>query len=188
MLPPKLYSRENVERLKYAQFAAVGLVALTCGYLLIKTLLGLQTIWSAERMLRHAKIEASRLSREVSAKRRIEAGYPLPGGGVDKLAVRLAEWASERRIRIESVVPEGAGSATEISVDGSKLGVWNSSKVRVKGQGNYAELMSFLDELRNPPLPVRLDSFALQSTYADGAVAISFDLVLTVYEKKGGSG
>ncbi|MGC8863179.1 MAG: hypothetical protein ACP5R5_10455 [Armatimonadota bacterium] len=185
MLPPRIYSRENIVRIGYAQWATVGLVMLICGYLAARNLLGLQAVWTAERMLRNAKSQASQLSRELSIQQHIEKRFPsLGSGGVDTMAVRLADWAAERKIRVESFVPEGSPSATEITIDGLKLGIWNSNRVRVKGHGSYTELMSFLDELRNPPLPVRLDSFALQSVSADGGSAISFDLVLTVYERK----
>ena len=189
MLPPSLYNRENVDRLRYAQLAATGLALLICGYFVVKSLIAMQGAWTAERMLRRAKTDAAALSREAANQRRLEARLPPPSvGGVDSFAVQLVRWAADRKIRVESFVPEGAPTVTEITIDGSKLGVWNSSKVRVKGQGGYAELMSFLDEFRSPRMPVQLDSFALQSAGAGGKAVVSFDLVLTVYEKKSGAG
>ncbi|MCX8052705.1 MAG: hypothetical protein N3B12_02770 [Armatimonadetes bacterium] len=189
MLPPGIYNRRNVGRIRYAQFAVTTITVLTCGYLVVRSLASLQGTWAAERMLREAKSEAARLSREVAIERRIEAGLPPPGnGGVDSLAVFIARWAAERGVSVESFVPEGTPATAEITIDESTLGVWNSSKVRVKGQGDYAGLMSLLEELRNPPLPVKLDSFAFRSIWDGGRALVSFDLVLTVYEKQAGVG
>ena len=146
--------------------------------------MGLQETWSAEQMLRRQKTEAANLSRQASTEAHLEARLPPPSiGGVDSFAVQLARWAAVRGVRVESFVPEGAPAATEITLDGSKLGVWNASKVRVKGQGDYAQLMSLLDEFRNRRMPIQLNSFALQSAQAGGKGVVSFDLVLTVYEK-----
>jgi hypothetical protein len=189
MLPPNLYNRENVERLRYAQLAATGVAVVICGYLVITSLIGVQGTWSAERMLRRAKTEAAGLSREAARERRLEAKLSPPSdSGVDRFAVQFAEWAANREIRVESFVPEGTPTPTEITLDGSRVGLWNANKVRVKGQGGYAELMSLLDEFRNPCMPVQLDSFSLQSACAGDKTLVSFDLVLTVYENKNGAG
>ena len=89
---------------------------------------------------------------------------------------------------MESFVPEGAASPTEVSFDGSKLGTWSSSKVRVKGQGDYMRIMGLLDELRVPRLPVQLEAFTLQSAQTGGRSTVNFDLLLTIYEKAGAAG
>jgi len=185
---PKLYSPENVERVRYAQIG-VGVVTIAiCGYLAITTVLSLRQGWGAEQALGQARMEFAALSRQAAVERRQEQLQPHPsGGGVDSFAVQMSAWAKARGIYLESLVPEGTPIPTDIAADGVKLGAWNASKVRIKGSGDFHQTMSLLDEFRDARLPVRLESFALQSLQRPGRSEVSFDLVLTVYEKGKGT-
>ena len=58
--------------------------------------------------------------------------------------------------------------------------------VRVQGRGPFAGLMGLLEEFREPLAPVQLNSIALTSSTSGASTIVSFNLVLTVYEKSGG--
>jgi hypothetical protein len=185
---PKLYSPENVERVKYAQIGVVALTVAVCGYLAATALLSLRQVWGAQRALGQARMEFAALSRQASGEQRRERLQPPPSsGGVDSFAVQMSAWAKARGIYVESLVPEGTPVATEIDAEGTKLGTWNASKVRVKGNGDFHQIMSLLDEFRDTRLPARLESFALQSSQQPGKSVVDFDFVLTVYEKGNGT-
>ena len=165
MLIHQLYSPENVKRAKYAQIGVVILSALICGYLIVTTVLGMRDIWGAQEMLRRGKRESAELSRQSANDLRRESKYPATcNGGVDAFAVQFSAWANARNIHLDSFVPEGTPSPAQIKVDGSDLGLWNSSKVRVRGSGEYLQVMSLLDKFRCPNAPVQLESFSFQAS------------------------
>lgn len=182
----RLYSRENISRVKYLQIIVAVITAGVCGYLLLQSFIGVSRSSSAERLLRRAKQNAASLSRELASEREREAHKTPPSqGGIDAFAVELDRWARQEGVRLSSFVPEGTPTASEIVVNGFKLGVWNACKVRIKGNGRYECIMRLLNRFRRPNMPVKLDSFLLQAaSYSGDTPIVSFDLVLTVYERK----
>lgn len=180
----KLYSPENVQRARVAQIAVTILAAAISAYLGFAAFTGVRDVWSARSVLTAARLESARLSRQAAAMKRQEAAQPRRNdGGVDLLALQLSRWAAEHNIKVESIAPQGAPNATDVTIDNESLGTWNAVKVRVEGYGDFAGVCAFLDRFRRPGMPVQLESFALQGP-ADDTDRISFDLMLTVYGRK----
>lgn len=189
MLSPAFYNTDSLRKLGFAQAAFVGLAVVTCLYLAGTTFAAMREVWSARSMVRKCKAEAATLSRQSASEGRVEARHAQPGdGGVDAFAVRFSGWAAARSVQVESFIPEGAPAAIAVSVGGSDLGTWTASRVRVKGRGGFRQLMSLLDEFRDPGFPVKLESFSLQASRTASHSLVGYDLVLTVYEKKGKAG
>jgi|GEM_PF-1024439 len=185
---PKLYCAENVQRARYAQIAVAVLALAVSGYLVTSTFTGIREVWSAQRQLKQEKMETGKLSREVSAMKREQAKQPRAVAcGVEAFAVKFSQWANERNVKVESLMPDGMPVETAVKVDDADLGTWNAIKVRVEGSGDFQRLVSLLDQLRSPGMPVQLESFSLQSSPSSGADNVSFELMLTVYEKKSGT-
>jgi hypothetical protein len=171
---------------KHAQIGVAVLAAIACTYLIGTTLSSLQEIWTAERQLRQGKTDAAALSREAANQRRLVAKQKdLGNGGVDAFAVKLSSWTKQRNIRIESIVPEGAPTVTQIKQDGSDLGIWNANRVRIKGRGDFWKVMDLLNLLGKPLFPAQLSSFRLEAEDRGIGGIVAFDLVITVYERKG---
>lgn len=188
MLPSQFYSFENVERAKYAQIGVVVISGLICAYLIITTFMGMREVWNTQSALRSGKEESIKLTHEAKELRQQSNNQPAPDdGGLEQFAVQFSQWAGSRGIKIESLCPEGSSSPTEVKLDNAKLGVWNMNKVRVKGSGLYPQFMSLMTKLTNPGMPVQLESFQIQSCESGRDGLISFDLMLTVYEKKAGA-
>lgn len=186
MLHPRLYSSDNVKRVKHAQIGVAVLAALVCTYLIGTTLSSLREIWTAEHQLRQGKTDAAALSREAANQRRqVAKQKDLGDGGVDAFAVQLSSWTKQRNIRIESIVPEGAPTVTQVKLDGSDLGTWNANRVRVKGHGEFRKVMDLLNLLGKPLFPAQLSSFRLEAEDRGAGGVVAFDLVMTVYERKG---
>ena len=184
---PRLYCPENVEKARYAQIAVTVLAVAVSGYLAISTFSGVRQVWNAQSMLTKERVESAGLSREVSAmKRQQEKMPPRSNGGVDAFALQLSHWAAERKIKIEAVTPQGSPVANDVTVGSANLGAWNAVKVRVEGEGDFPRVKGLLDKFRKPGLPVQLESFAFQSSGNDSD-AVTFDLMLTVYERKIGT-
>lgn len=187
MINVRLYSPENVDRAKYAQIGFVILAAVVCGFFTFSAVSSAREIWSAQRSLSQEKKDLIALTRQEAKLQKQEAGLPAPSnGGVEEFAVLFANQASEGNLYIESVVPEGTPTDSEVTVDDTQLGTWTASQVRVQGKGQFSKLVELMDRFRNPDLPVHLDSFSLQTTEDNSAAAVGFELVLTVYEKKSG--
>ena len=186
MISPGIYAPENLKRVRYAQIG-IGLVTLTiCGYTAAVTLLGLRDVWRVEHSLYTAKSSSAELSRTEAQEAKLEARKPSPdNGGIDTFAVRMSAWARSRRVFIESFSPEGPPVPTEMKSDGASLGTWNATKVRVKGHGEFHNLMGLLDEFRRTRAPVRIEALKLQTAATLERVLVSFELTLTVYEKQG---
>jgi hypothetical protein len=171
----------------------VVLTLAVSGYMAGTTVLSLHEVNQARRCLLTAKTESAELSRQAANERKAEAqrGSPEPRG-IDAFAVSFSNWAQPRGVRVDSFTPEGAPAPTEVSFQGVKLGVWNANKIRVKGQGDYWQLVCLLREFETTRVPVRLESFELQSSQRAGGADVAFDLLLTVYEKvdpgSGGAG
>ncbi len=188
MLQPKFYTLENVERARYAQYAMTALTILVCGYLIITTSLGTREVWKAESGLRKAKTELANFSRSVSEmKKQEETTKPIYASSIENFAVHISEWARSSGIAIESIIPEGSPVSTNVNIDGANLGCWNANRVRVKGSGDFLPLMIMLDRFHDPGMPVKLESFAFQSNGSSERSAISFDILVTVYEKATGA-
>lgn len=186
MLHPRLYSPDNIKRVKHAQIGVAVLAALVCTYLIGTTLSSLREIWTAERQLRQGKTDAATLSREAANQRRqVAKQKDLGNGGVDAFAVLISSWAKQRKIHIESVIPEGAPTVTQVKQNGSDLGTWNASRVRVKGRGEFWKVMDLLNLLGKPLFPAQLASFRLEAEDRGNGGFVAFDLVMVVYEKKG---
>ena len=186
MAIPGLYEPENMRRMKIAQMAVVVIAIGLSAYMAATSVLSMREVWSAHGSLREAKTEVAELSRQATNQRRNELKYARPEpGGVDSFAVRLSQWARPRNVHIESFAPEGPPMPGEINSDGVKLGAWNTNKVRVKGRGDYRQLMSLLREFEQTTAPVRLESFVLQPVNEAGKLRITFDLLLTVFEQAG---
>lgn len=184
----KLNSPANLETAKYAQIGIAIIAAAACGYMAITAMFGIRDAWSVRRQLGEQRAEVRHLEREVGRLRsRRQAREPSSCGGPEALAVALASWSRDRGITIDSVTPEGLPSPTEIKVGSASLGTWTSSKVRVRGQGKFPMLMQLLGEFREPDLPVQLESFAFESSNGAGSGRVAFDLLLTVYGRKGGT-
>lgn len=179
-----LYGPENIRRVKLGQTALVVVTLAVSGYMAVTTLLSLHEVSQARRCLVAAKTESAELSRQAALERKAEAERSGPEPrGVDAFAVRFSNWARPRGIRVDSYTPEGAPAPSEVVSQGVKLGVWNASKVRVKGQGDYWQLISLLREFETTRVPVRLESFEFQSSQRGASADVSFDLLLTVFEK-----
>ena len=185
LISPKLYNPRCMSRFRYAQIAAVLIAAVACGYLAVTTFSEIRDVWQAKRSLARDAAETRSLRHEVAHLRKAQAARPpMKAGGVDTFAASFAAWARRRDVTVESMVPEGSPAPTEIKVGESKLGVWNANKVRIRGQGAFAGVMDLLKEFRGPDIPVQLESFVFQSSCSGGATQVSFDLLLTIYEKK----
>lgn len=184
MLSPKFYTLENVDRVRYAQMAVIALTVIICGYMTLTGIMSMREIWTADASLRREQMERSRISREMKQVTLTESKMPpLSCGGVELFAVQFSEWAMKRGLKVESLVPEGAAIATDITVGSNNLGKWNASKIRVQGFGDFEKLKDLLYEISKPQQPIKLESIALQSL-ASGSGAVQFDLLFTVYEKK----
>lgn len=184
MLIRGLYEPENIKRVRTAHVVVAVLTLVIGGYMAVNTICSLREVWGARSSLNQAKSEAADLSRKAAKECEAETLRAKPdNGGVDAFAVTFAGWAKSKAIYIESFTPEGAPAPSEVASGGVKLGVWNASKVRVKGRGDYRQLMSLLDEFQSTTVPVKLESFALQSLQQADKVGVVFDLLLTVYER-----
>lgn len=185
---PRLYSPENVEKARYAQIAVTVLAVAVSGYLAFTTLSSIRQVWNAQSVLANERTESAGLSRQVGALKRQEAKQPSrSNGGVDVFALQLSRWAAEQGIKVEAVTPQGAPVANEVTVGNSNLGTWNSVIVRVEGRGDFSRVKDLLNRFRHPGMPVQLEAFAFQSEAGGDSDAISFDLTLTVYERKTGA-
>lgn len=188
MLNPEFYCSENVRRIRYAQICVGVLSAVICGYLVVISVLGLRETCNAERLLRREKKESFELLRRAGHLRQQDRQMrPSGADKVDAFAVTFSEWAEYRGLKVESLIPEGSPAPTEVAVGQTKLGVWNANKVRVKGRGPFPRLMELLDEFRAPRVPVQLESFAIRSAVGGDGGNVTFDLLLTIYEKQGGA-
>lgn len=182
---PRIYTPQNVERARYAQIA-VGLVAVAIsGYLAFSTFSGVRRVWNAESMLKSARLESGSLSRQVSSLTRAEAKQPpRNNGGVDIFALQLSRWATEQGVKVEAVTPQGAPTSNDITVGADSLGTWNSVKVRVEGYGDFPRVVGLMNRFRSPGLPVQLESFSFKSSSDGQGEKVTFDLMLTVYERQ----
>lgn len=182
---PKIYSPENVDRAKYAQIAVLILAVAISGYLAVSTFSAVRRVWKGQSLLSTARMESGSLSRQASVAKREEAKQPRRReGGVDVFALALSRWAAEQGVKVVAVTPQGDPVANDITVDDASLGTWNAVKVRVEGHGDFGRVVSLLNRFRDPGMPVKLESFLFQSASAGSNDAITFDLMLTVYERK----
>ncbi len=188
MLNSKLYKLANVERARYAQIGVAILAAALCAYMAFSTLTGVREVWAARRMLHGQKTKTLELLSEAADLREQRARQtPMLTGGIEVFAVEFSRAATEKQVTVESVTPEGNPTATEISIGDAKMGTWNATKVRVQGAGPFASVMDLVGEFGDPHLPVRLESFAFRSSGKACDGAVGFNLLLTVYEQKGGT-
>lgn len=185
MLPPAFYTSENVKRAKYAQVATAILAGSVCAYLVFTTISGVRDVWNSEFALRRERQATVKLAKDAAKLRRDKCVQAAPSnGGLEHFAVAFSRWASARELEIDSIAPEGAPSLTPITFGNAKLGDWAVSKVRVKGSGPFTQFQSLLNGLSRPGMPVQLESMQIQSTDQSGNGSVSFDLLVTVYERK----
>ncbi len=183
----KLYTPENLVRANYARVAMIIATIAICGYLVISTAMSMREILSAGKALRAERQAVNRLRLEASDKRRRDASESASrAGGVESFALTFSQWAKSYEARIESITPEGSPVPSNVSFGDVKLGTWNASRVRVQGKGNYDSFMSLVDKLKSPGMPAKLESFSVE-TCDSRAGTVNFDLVLTIYEKAGGT-
>ena len=188
MLNPRLYSPDNVERARRVQIGVAILAAVLCAYMAFSTLTSMREVWAARRMLRGQKTKTVQLLRDAADLREQRVRQaPMPAGGVESFAVEFARSASAGGVKVESVTPNGVPAATEIKIGDAKLGTWNATRVRVQGRGEFTSVMDLVSEFSDPDLPVRLESFAFRSSGSAGDGAVEFNLLLTVYQQKGGT-
>lgn len=182
----KLYSPENVERARYAQMAVAGVAIALCLFVVVSTVLGVQRVRRTEGEFHQAVSQSRNLSRAAADLRKQAASQAfLSRGGVDAFALQLSRWARENNVDIESISPEGNPGTMEIKLGETKLGTWNAHKVRVNGRGNFMQVMSMLNKLRDPHMPVQLESVLVQGVDSGISGTVSLNALCTVYEKKG---
>lgn len=181
----KFYTPENVERAKYLQMAVGAVAIAVCLFMLISAVLGVQRVKSDEMALQKAVSQSRTQSCAASTLRRQALRQAaLSGGGVDTFALQLSRWAKETDVDVESLSPEGTPGVMDIKMGATELGQWNVHKVRLNGRGDFLHVMALLNKLRDPHLPVQLDSVLLQGVDAGLTGVVSFNVLCTVYEKK----
>lgn len=187
MISAKLYTPENVDRASKVRIG-VGIAALiVCGYLIATSALSVRQIWNADKALSREKKTAFSIKREVNSKCKRDASEPLAGaGGVESFALTFSRWAKQDGASVESIVPEGPPAPTEVKSGSVKLGNWNANRVRVQGSGVFTSLTCLLDRLKDPGMPVQLESFSIETSDSRTG-KVGFNLVLTVYEKANAS-
>lgn len=184
-----LYSAENVDRAKYVQIAVSLLAVSFSGYIGLSTFRDMRGVWRAQSMLTNEKMQAGQLSRQTQALKGEQLKLPPnSNGGVDALALQLSQWAGQTGVKIDAVTPQGDPQSSDITLGRVSLGTWNAAKVRVEGHGDFQQVLGLLERLRNPGMPVRLESFVMNSGAAGANEEVGFDLMLTVYERKRGTG
>lgn len=188
MISPRLHNPENVTRLRYARIGVTILCAALSAFLIITAVLSLRNVWSAESALKEGKSRVFQLTRNLNDMKLQEARRSHARSmGLDSFAVTFSGWARAQGVSVQSIVPEGAPSSSKVTFESADLGEWTACKVRVKGDAEFAKFMNLVEKFRDPEMPVQLESFGLQST-GSGRGSVSFDLLLTVYEKKGMAG
>ena len=187
MKQPRLYTPENLRRMKHGQLVVGLIVLVVCGYLIFGTFGSLRGVWRTRRLISAANKESANTSRIAAKMVKQETGKPpVTDGGLDSFALCLSRLAREQSVSIESMDPEGASEGQEITVGDVKLGKWQAEKVRVTGAAGFVSFAALIHRLQNPQMPFRLDSFALRADRGDSDGSVTFDLVLTVYEKVNG--
>ncbi|MCE5321923.1 hypothetical protein LLG46_01250 [bacterium] len=187
MISAKYYTPENVDRAGKARIGAGVVALIICGYLIATSAISMREIWSANKALRKEKSAVISIKRDADIKRNRDASEPLASmGGVESFALAFTCWAKLDGVSVESIVPEGPPAASQITLGKVKLGSWNANKVRVRGNGEFTSLTRLLEKLRNPGMPIQLDSFSIES--ADSRIGkVNYNLLLTVYEKASAS-
>lgn len=181
----KLYSPGNVERARYVQIAVAAVAIAVCVFVMVSTVLGVQRVQRTESALDKAVFQCRTLSRAAEKLQEQAASQAfLSRGGVESFALQLSRWSRDSGVDVESLSPEGAPAAMDIKVGETKLGIWNAHKVRINGRGNFVQVMSVLNRLRNPHMPVQLDSVLVQAVDSGISGIVSFNVICTVYEKK----
>jgi hypothetical protein len=181
----KLYSPENVERARYAQIAVAVVAIAVCLFVMVSTVLGVQRVRRTEDALHKAVFQSRTLSRTAEKLRERAASQAfLSRGGVAAFALQLSRWSRDTGVDVESLSPEGAPAAMDITVGETKLGTWNAHKVRINGRGDFVQVMSMLNQFRDPHMPVQLDSVLVQGVDSGISGVVSFNVLCTVYEKK----
>ncbi|MCX6345342.1 MAG: hypothetical protein NT018_09765 [Armatimonadetes bacterium] len=177
------HNMNNVGRMKHVAYAVVLLGMVISGILAVNALIGLREVLDCELAQQARRTELSQLSLQLVQMQRLPSNERLSPGGLEVFAVTLFDWAKARNVNVSSIVPEGVPVSTEVEISGTRIGKWKACLVRVKGEAHYANAMNLIAQLRNIPTPVEVASCSLKSTDAMNG-EISFDLVLTVYEKQ----
>ncbi len=180
-----LYSPENVDRARFVQMAVAVVAAGICMFVVVSTVLGIQRVQRTERELRDTVSQSRMLSCTSAAlQRKAHRQAVLGRGGVDAFALQLSRWAHENRVDVESISPEGTPGTMEVALGETKLGKWNVNKVRVNGRGDFMAVMSMLQRMQDPQMPVQLESVLVQGVDSGINGTVSYNILCTVYEKK----
>lgn len=179
------HNPESMARAKNVLFAVIILGVVFGGFMLTSSLIGLRSVREAKLSLKNSKLQFAELSRQSVQMRREDLHKHKSSSGLETFALTLSKWADARNVQITSLMPEGTPLETDVEVDGAKLGTWNAGKVRVKGNAAFPNAMGLLSEFHKTDLPIQLDSFSMTSVDSKASM-VSFELVLTVYEKKAG--
>ncbi len=188
MLPSHVYRVENIPRVRYARIAAAILATLVCAYCAYHVLSEVTSVWTARRTLAQENKKWRSLADEAKLLSHANRADTLVRGGIDSFAAQVAARASAESIVVESISPEGRAAASEVKVENESLGQWKACRVKLRGRGQYNQVMLFLEDLRNPGIPVQVESFDIQA--ANGGIdgSVTFELLVTVYESEEKSG
>lgn len=187
MLPKYLYNPDNVDRSRYAQIGVIALAVVLCGYAFIVLSLDMRALKQSKSSLAQLKLNEKKLMRQSKGSLKDSlTTEAATDAGVERFAADVAGWAKARRVQIESLTPEGSPGTVDVKIEDTPLGQWTSQTLRVQGRGQLNKVMELLDQLRNPIVPSELKSFSLQALNNGSDGSVTFQLVLTVYEKKRG--
>jgi hypothetical protein len=187
MLPSYLYSPENVHKSRYAHIGVALLAVVICGYVVLAMTFDLRGLQQSETSLGRLKAEATELARQSRDSMRGKSVMMVTrDGGVELFAMHLANWASARGVKIESLTPEGASSTVDVKNQDVSIGQWTSQSLRVQGCGQFEHVMELLEQLKDPLVPAEMQSFSLQALNNGMDGSVTFQILMTVYEKKRG--
>ena len=177
---------ENAYRSKRAFIVIAILAVIICAVQLVGVIRELRSVNEARKSLSISSGDLDRITRQLPDMRRLAVAGRASSGGLDLFATTLSESAKSLGVSITALLPEGSPSASDIVVSDTKLGTWNATRLRVKGMAPFTNAMAFLDTFRGLMEPVRIDCYTVESNDT-GHGEVSFELVLTVYEKRNGA-
>ncbi len=177
------YSVENIELMKRLLIATIVLSVCVSGILLAGTIRTLRELRMTKQSLINGRAELSEIKVQMLKENEHNYTQWSKTGVLDSFAVTMSGWAKAGSINLTTLAPEGDPVSTDIEMSGEKLGTWNASRIKVKGTAPYSNVMAFLEDFRSVNAPVRLESFSIDSVDT-GCGEVSFELVVTVYEKQ----
>lgn len=176
----------SVDRIKYAFGCTVAAAAILGVYAIWTTVSATKQSLISEHALAARKAELVRLTSEAKSLQGSHSQRLTQSStGVAPFAVQMATWARAHNVGIESLAPEGEPMTETVDFQNSTLGQWSVSRVNVRGQGQLEQVAQVLKELCEHGSPSRLESFSLQSLNNGSTGRIEFQIIVTVYQKKG---